>query len=105
MASASCAGSPRPSSSHSCWPCKGETHLGLGETDVGHENTKTRRKPLLLLFLLRAFVFSWLHFFLMTPTQVVVVGGGPGGYAAAFLAADLGLSTALVDPEGNPGAV
>ncbi len=39
------------------------------------------------------------------PTQLVVVGGGPGGYAAAFLAADLGLSTALVDPEVNPGGV
>src|SRR4051812_22304010 len=41
----------------------------------------------------------------MAPTQVVVVGGGPGGYAAAFLAADLGLSTALIDPEVNPGGV
>src|SRR3954464_10686211 len=38
-------------------------------------------------------------------TQVVVIGGGPGGYAAAFLAADLGLSTALIDPELNPGGV
>jgi dihydrolipoamide dehydrogenase len=38
-------------------------------------------------------------------TQLVVIGGGPGGYAAAFLAADLGLSTALVDPEPNPGGV
>jgi dihydrolipoamide dehydrogenase len=38
-------------------------------------------------------------------TQLVVVGGGPGGYAAAFLAADLGLSVALVDPEVNPGGV
>ena len=37
--------------------------------------------------------------------QLVVVGGGPGGYAAAFLAADLGLSVALVDPEVNPGGV
>jgi dihydrolipoamide dehydrogenase len=35
----------------------------------------------------------------------VVVGGGPGGYAAAFLAADLGLTTTLVDPEPNPGGV
>src|SRR5207245_10978333 len=41
----------------------------------------------------------------MTSVQVVVVGGGHGGYAAAFLAADLGLSTALVDPEVNPGGV
>ena len=41
----------------------------------------------------------------MISVQVVVVGGGPGGYAAAFLAADLGLSTALVDPEVNPGGV
>src|SRR5436853_6133822 len=41
----------------------------------------------------------------MTSVQLVVVGGGPGGYAAAFLAADLGLSTTLVDPEVNPGGV
>jgi len=41
----------------------------------------------------------------MISTQVVVIGGGPGGYAAAFLAADLGLKTALVDPETNPGGV
>src|SRR5262245_24370969 len=41
----------------------------------------------------------------MVNVQVVVVGGGPGGYAAAFLAADLGLTTALVDPEVNPGGV
>src|SRR4029434_3285526 len=42
---------------------------------------------------------------LMISVQLVVVGGGPGGYAAAFLAADLGLSVALVDPEANPGGV
>src|SRR3984885_14920288 len=41
----------------------------------------------------------------MTSVQLVVVGGGPGGYSAAFLAADLGLSVALVDPEVNPGGV
>jgi len=41
----------------------------------------------------------------MNSTQLIVVGGGPGGYAAAFLAADLGLRTALVDPETNPGGV
>src|SRR5207302_1181139 len=42
---------------------------------------------------------------LMTAVQLAVVGGGPGGYAAAFLAADLGLSVALIDPEANPGGV
>jgi dihydrolipoamide dehydrogenase len=41
----------------------------------------------------------------MISTQLVVVGGGPGGYAAAFLAADLGLRVAIVDPEANPGGV
>src|SRR4030095_8241715 len=41
----------------------------------------------------------------MISTQLVVVGAGPGGYAAAFLGADLGLSVALVDPEKNPGGV
>src|SRR3954453_22975170 len=29
--------------------------------------------------------------------QVAVLGGGPGGYTAAFRAADLGLSVALID--------
>lgn len=37
--------------------------------------------------------------------QVAVVGGGPGGYAAAFLAADLGLKVTLIDSEPNPGGV
>ncbi|MQA31442.1 MAG: dihydrolipoyl dehydrogenase [Luteitalea sp.] len=41
----------------------------------------------------------------MASTQLAVVGGGPGGYAAAFLAADLGLSTTLIDNEINPGGV
>src|SRR5260221_13466388 len=41
----------------------------------------------------------------MASTQLAVIGGGPGGYAAAFLAADLGLSVALIDPEVNPGGV
>ncbi len=37
--------------------------------------------------------------------RVVVIGGGPGGYAAAFLAADLGMRVALIDPDENPGGV
>ena len=41
----------------------------------------------------------------MSSTQLVVVGGGPGGYAAAFYAADLGMQVTLVDMELNPGGV
>src|SRR5215208_5489763 len=41
----------------------------------------------------------------MVSVQLVVVGASPGGYAAAFLAADLGLRVAIVDPEANPGGV
>jgi len=39
------------------------------------------------------------------PIQLVVIGAGPGGYAAAFLAADLGLEVAIVEKELNPGGV
>ncbi len=35
--------------------------------------------------------------------QLVVLGGGPGGYAAAFLAADLGMHVTLVDLEPRLG--
>jgi dihydrolipoamide dehydrogenase len=38
-------------------------------------------------------------------TELVVVGAGPGGYAAAFLAADLGIRVALVDANPKPGGV
>src|SRR4029453_10722109 len=37
--------------------------------------------------------------------HVVVIGAGPGGYAAAFYAADLGMKVSLVDPAENPGGV
>jgi dihydrolipoamide dehydrogenase len=37
--------------------------------------------------------------------RVAVIGAGPGGYAAAFLAADLGMQVTLIDPEVNPGGV
>jgi len=37
--------------------------------------------------------------------RVAVVGAGPGGYAAAFLAADMGMKVTLIDPELNPGGV
>ena len=38
-------------------------------------------------------------------TQVAVIGAGPGGYAAAFRAADLGMQVTLIDLEPNPGGV
>jgi dihydrolipoamide dehydrogenase len=38
-------------------------------------------------------------------TQLAVLGAGPGGYAAAFYAADLGMQVALIDEEKNPGGV
>jgi len=40
-----------------------------------------------------------------TNLHIAVIGGGPGGYAAAFLAADLGMKVTLIDPELNPGGV
>ena len=42
----------------------------------------------------------------LNPDQhVVVIGGGPGGYTAAFHCADLGLKTSLVELDKNPGGV
>src|SRR5436190_16230664 len=39
------------------------------------------------------------------PIKLTVLGAGPGGYAAAFYAADLGMQVALIDEEKNPGGV
>ena len=41
----------------------------------------------------------------MNPKQLVVIGAGPGGYPAAFLAADSGMDVTLIDQEANPGGV
>lgn len=38
-------------------------------------------------------------------TRIAVIGAGPGGYAAAFYAADLGMQVTLIDEEKNPGGV
>ncbi len=41
----------------------------------------------------------------MEKTQLAVIGGGPGGYVAAFKAADLGMAVTLIDLDVNPGGV
>lgn len=41
----------------------------------------------------------------MDKIKLTVIGGGPGGYAAAFLAADLGMEVTLINNEKNPGGV
>ena len=38
-------------------------------------------------------------------TRLAVIGGGPGGYPAAFLGASLGMDVTLIDKEPNPGGV
>src|SRR6516162_5633858 len=40
-----------------------------------------------------------------TKTEVVVVGAGPGGYAAAFYAADLGKKVILIEQDKKLGGV
>ena len=38
-------------------------------------------------------------------TEILVIGAGPGGYAAAFRAADLGKKVVLVDRDEHLGGV
>lgn len=40
-----------------------------------------------------------------TSTQLVVIGSGPGGYSAAFRAADLGLDVTLIERDATLGGV
>ena len=41
----------------------------------------------------------------MNNKRVVVLGAGPGGYTAAFLAADRGMNVTLIDDNIKPGGV
>ena len=41
----------------------------------------------------------------MSERSLLIIGGGPGGYAAAFLAADRGIQVTLVDEEDQLGGV
>src|SRR3954452_1544208 len=38
-----------------------------------------------------------------TEAELVVLGGGPGGYTAAFLAADKGMQVTMIDASERPG--
>src|SRR5260370_17817716 len=82
-----CAGLRRRSSSLSCFPFRGSCERGFQKenhfmNEPLNDNSEATQK-----------------------LRIAVVGGGPGGYAAAFLAADLGMQVTLIDPEPNPGAV
>jgi dihydrolipoamide dehydrogenase len=44
-------------------------------------------------------------FGVLVRTRLAVIGAGPGGYAAAFHAADMGMKVTLVDADPNPGGV
>jgi dihydrolipoamide dehydrogenase len=54
---------------------------------------------------LRSEGFSMVMGDLTRETDVLVIGGGPGGYAAAFRAADLGLDVTLVNDADRLGGV
>jgi dihydrolipoamide dehydrogenase len=63
---------------------------------------------------LNCFVFICVHLWLIlgerdmaevSEVDLAVLGAGPGGYAAAFLAADKGMKVALIDPREKPGGV
>lgn len=41
----------------------------------------------------------------MSDKKIAVLGGGPGGYAAAFLASDKGMEVTLIDAGDKPGGV
>lgn len=45
----------------------------------------------------------FLYIYLATEHDVVVIGGGPGGYVAAIKAAQLGLKTACIEKRGSLG--
>tara|TARA_B100001123_G_scaffold412790_1_gene510443 strand:+ start:1077 stop:2498 length:1422 start_codon:yes stop_codon:yes gene_type:complete len=40
-----------------------------------------------------------------TTPSLVIIGAGPGGYPAAYLAADYGMEVTLIDKDPNPGGV
>src|SRR5215831_1729885 len=98
MRLASCAGFPRHLSSLSCFPSRDEKR--------NLELPRTRGCTKEILSCPFCDVCGRKPFMAENANlNVAVIGAGPGGYAAAFLAADLGMSVTLIDPELNPGGV
>src|SRR5688572_22170274 len=75
MARAYSTGSPTPSRNRCCWRCKASLVTNPPATNAEGE------------------------------TRLVMLGAGPGGYAAAFHAADLGMDVTLIDDAPQPGGV
>src|SRR6202790_30422 len=116
MRRGSCDGSRRRLSSRSCCRCRGKVSsassheidrrdpaccVSAGDNDEPRIKGAASRD-------VASSVSTKEHFSFMSDTpslNIAVIGGGPGGYASAFLAADLGMTVTLIDPELNPGGV
>src|ERR1700685_2470570 len=88
----SCDGSRKRLSSHSCCRCRDKGNFGATPIRRDAARNVSRKQ--------HSYNMADTH-----PLNIAVIGGGPGGYAAAFLAADLGMTVTLIDPELNPGGV
>src|SRR5579862_1417774 len=100
MPHVSCAGLRKPLSSRSCCRCRDKAKFEPQRTQRSQRVVGRKRSPpSSTLSALKAFMSE------ITNLNIAVIGAGPGGYAAAFLAADLGMSVTLIDPELNPGGV
>src|SRR4051794_21763509 len=47
---------------------------------------------------------GWMEHVITRETSVVIIGGGPGGYEAALVAAQLGAQVTIVEKDGLGGA-
>src|SRR6202451_4422932 len=88
----SCDGSRKRLNSHSCCRCRDKGNFGATPIRRDAARNVSRKQ--------HSYNMADTH-----PLNIAVIGGGPGGYAAAFLAADLGMTVTLIDPELNPGGV
>src|ERR1043166_8096065 len=103
MPLASCAGSRKRLNNHFCFQYKDKS-----TNHKGHEGARREKQRCQAVYFLREpSCPSWFKVLMSESSnlKIAVIGGGPGGYAAAFLAADLGMTVTLIDPELNPGGV